>query len=84
VNGAPVSVNGEITNLTLTKMTFSYGGQTFPCTLTPQLTTATPMPNQDQTVDPVSTASGEFLVPPAADLFLGGPLPLFLRRSYAS
>lgn len=34
--------------------------------------------------DPVATATGEFVLPPETDLDLGGPLPLRLRRWYAS
>ncbi len=36
------------------------------------------------TLDPISTATGAVFAGPSIDLSLGGPLPLFLRRSYNS
>ena len=42
------------------------------------------MPLSEDAADPVSTASGEFYLPERADLYLGGPLPLFFARYYGS
>jgi RHS repeat-associated protein len=36
------------------------------------------------TADPISTGTGEFVFTPAADLSLGGPLPVEFRRYYSS
>ncbi len=40
--------------------------------------------NSGDTVDPISTASGELLAGPFVDLDLGGPLPLVFRRTYGA
>jgi RHS repeat-associated protein len=84
VNGSAVSVNANLQNLTFTTLTFMVPnvGSTS-CTVTPLH--AQLIPNSDQlTADPISTATGALVVPNTVDLALGGPLPLFLRRSYST
>ena len=84
VNGAPVLGTADYENSMLKNFTVIAGGLTIPYSLTPIQPTSTPTWTQISIGDPVSTASGEFIVPPVVDLSLGGPLPLFLRRSYSS
>ncbi|HYL37557.1 MAG TPA: RHS repeat-associated core domain-containing protein [Bryobacteraceae bacterium] len=77
--GSLTVTNGSITGLGIS---LTGTGTTFNCTPTKIQTQA--YNGQPVLGDPVSTAGGEYVVPPVVDFFLGGPLPLFLRRTYFS
>src|SRR5215472_14998616 len=66
----------------LQNINFTMDGQTTNCPLVP-IQIAGNL-GQLPTADPISTASGEFIVNPTVDISLGGPLPLFLRRSFST
>ncbi len=78
------TITGAFNNGNLISVIISSGSSTQSCTLDP-LSGMGPFnaPIFSQT-DPVSTSDGELVVPAVTDLSLGGPLPLFLRRTYTS
>ena len=46
--------------------------------------TAAGKPNSETVSDPVNTYTGESIIAPPPDLYLGGPLPLYFSRYYTS
>lgn len=71
--------NSQPATLTFNSASVNYSG-----TLVRVLPETPYQPNAAYTTDPISTANGAVTLGPATDLFLGGPLPLSLRRSYTS
>ena len=79
-----ITITAAINNANVVSFVASSGSSGQSCALDPESSLGfSPVPLFGAT-DPVSTSDGELVVPAVTDLSLGGPLPLFVRRTYTA